>query len=125
MGDIKRYKSACGYECRIQEGAGLRAIDPETAYRFFPDRADLISEGLASGQIRGTVVYTRPGVCDACKKIVPVSLLHIEYAGGGNETVTGACPGCAGAVRIFEEDEPVICPICGKEMEAQIAGFWD
>ncbi len=125
MGEIRRFKSDCGYSEDIFYGVGINAIDERQVESRFPESYKTIKAGMLSGKILSTMVSTETGICLKCRKIVPLNVLDITCSDGSGFKITGKCPDCGEACNIVDVDKPIICPKCGNPMENEIVGNWD
>ncbi len=125
MGEIRRFKSDCGYSEDIFYGVGINAIDERQVKMRFPESYEIVKAGLLSGKIKSTLVSTEVGICSRCRKIVPVDVLSLNCSDGSKTQVEGKCPHCNETPKIVDPDQPITCPECGKPMETEMVGNWD
>jgi hypothetical protein len=125
MGDIRRFKSDCGYSEDIYYGVGRNAIDVRQVEKRFPESYETVKAGRLSGKISGTLIHTELGVCMTCRKIVPVDVLVITCSDRSVVEVRGKCPHCGDTPKSVDLNEAVICPKCGSPMETEVVGDWD
>ena len=65
----------------------------------------------------------KAAVCPKCRQVLSVPVIHLHQSGN---TYAPACPDCGISVQIKEEEETLICPVCGESpLFSEDAGRWD
>lgn len=123
MGDIRKYKSDCGYEETVKTGQGLQSIRQASIEKLFPDKIkELKSE---ENDLLSAVTCIHLGLCRKCKRIVPVNCLNRIYKDGSEDMFHKGCPECGQKVVVLDDPDNISCPKCGKLMDMEICGHWD
>ena len=115
---------SCKMTWQIQLGHGFCHARLENVLDAFP--ADIQEKILADtkGEAFPSFEFQyKAAVCPKCRQVLSVPVIHLHQSGN---TYAPACPDCGISVQIKEEEETLICPVCGESpLFSEDAGRWD
>ena len=132
MGQMIELKcEKCGYDVRLNIGAGMSYTSLEKVIGFF-DKSDrvLIEAAIKNNPKSFWYVSQEIGICESCGKISAIAVFRLTTDDGINIEYQAKCP-CGGDVdledseKVLEGKNVIKCPVCKEPLTATVTGHWD
>ncbi len=124
MGEIKKYTCDCGYSVDFFSGAGMRALNGSLARNFFGEELERV-EAEGTG-IVSTFLDNALAKCPDCRELEGIARLTYRTADGNSHMfLKDICQTCGRKMKVYENEEYILCPKCGETMKNVIVGNWD